>query len=282
VEGTPAARPTRGLWIGIIVAALVVVLLVPMAFGAGLALHLECGLTPLGTESVWTPGVVVNSPPNGSARGWGNGSQLGADGGSPLLGNGSAGVLEVEMTWTVDRTGMVWTAGPGLRDACTQPYWATASAATGTANSAWCPLQGPGNASDVGLSTDTASASCPFLGTSQSAMFHDAFETSCPTGSAYDGGCGAYLEDVGSGIRFTMHVSALDFPVEIPVPGQPAGTWLGVGDPMNQTVLYWTTGPGCWIHESAGASTGLPSGLQTWGSSASVPGQGQTAPCTFG
>jgi hypothetical protein len=267
VNTPPAAPAHRTLWIGLGLAALALILLVPMAFGAGLALHLECSLTPVGSETIWTPGVVVNSPPNGTAIGWANGSVIGADSETVMLGNGSAAVLEVEMNWTVERTGMVWTAGPGLAGRCSQPYWVTAadSGVSSTPNSVWCVLQGPGNASDVGLSPSTPVPGCPFLGTDQAAKFNDTFATSCRNVSAYDAGCGSYtLEDAG-GPRIATHTTVQGLLVEIPVPGQPVAPWLGAGDPANQTVIYTTWGSGCWIFESEDAPAGLSTGLLTWG-----------------
>lgn len=276
-------RPQPKLWVGVAVAALAIVLLVPLAFGAGLAVHAECALTSLGTESEWTPGVIVNSPPNGTAIGWANGSVLGANEVSFPMHNGSAGVLEVLMNWTVDRTSMVWTTGPGFRNACTQPYWATAAGPTGaTADSVWCLLQGPGNGSDLGLSTENPVAGCPFLGTAQAAVFNDSFVVSCPQDSALEGGCETHsFEDAGS-IQATYHASVVGLPVEIPRPGGPAGSWVGVGDPMTQTVTYTIFGPGCWVYEFPAAPAGLASGLPTWGPYSRIPVSGPDPVCTFG
>ncbi len=281
MDAPPERSASHRIWFALLAGIVAIVLLAPMAFGAGVALHYACALTPLGTESLWTPGVVVNSPPNGSAQGWGNGSQLGADSSSPVLGNGSAGVLEVRMNWTVFRTGMSWTVGPGLRNGCTQPYWATAAAVRGVAPSAWCLLQGPGSSSDIGLSTDNPVAGCPFLGTTQAAMFNDSFTARCSNRSAYSGGCGSIQFDEGPLIRTTDRASVTGFSVQIPLPGQSTDTWVDVGDPMNQTVLYSLSVPGCWIHETVGDPAGLSSGLLTWGLYA--PFTHEEYPyCTFG
>ncbi|MCI4327593.1 MAG: hypothetical protein L3K16_08200 [Thermoplasmata archaeon] len=276
----PILRSRHPLWIGVVVAALAMVLLVPLAFGGGLAVHSECTLAPVGTESVWTPGVTVNSPPNGTATGWANGSVLGADEESSPMHNGSAGVLEVLMNWTVDRTTMDWTTGPGLRDACTRPYWATAAGPVGaTADAVWCLLQGPGNGSDIGLSTETPVTGCPFLGTPQAAEFNESFGVGCPSGSALEGGCGARTLEDGGSIRSTFHASVVGLSVEIPLPRGPAGSWIEVADPMNQAVTYTTFGPGCWVYESP---AGPESGLLTWGPYAAIPPPGPNAVCTFG
>ena len=270
------------MWLGIIVVLVALVLLAPMAFGAGLAVHSKCALTALGTESIWTPGVIVNSPPHGLAQGWANGSQFGGGFGTPILGDGSAGVLEVEMNWTVYRTGMVWVAGPGLRDSCLLPYSATAAMESGTPNSAWCLLQGVGSVSDVNLSTSTPVAGCPFLGTEQAAKFNDSFATQCVNRSALQGGCGALRFDNGASIWATFRTSVVGFPVKIPIPGQSAGSWMGVADPMNQTVLDSISGLGCWIYETAGTPTGAPLGPLTWGPFGSLTTQANNPICTFG
>ncbi len=68
-------------------------LLLPAAWGAGLLFHQQCTLTTVGTESLWTPAVIVNAPPNGTAIGWANGSALGAFGGASYsLASGSAAI----------------------------------------------------------------------------------------------------------------------------------------------------------------------------------------------
>ncbi|MCI4332121.1 MAG: hypothetical protein L3K01_00080 [Thermoplasmata archaeon] len=284
------ASPTRGLsrrgWAVVTAGAIALVLLVPMAFGAGLVLHSECVLTRLGTETIWTPGLVVNSPPNGSARGWGNDSQHGVGWGSPLLSNGSAGVLEIEMNWTVSRAGMAWVAGPGVRHACTVPYWATVAVDVRSTNSTWCLLQGPGSPSDVGLSSDTPVAGCPFLGTGTAARLNASFATVCANQSAYQGGCGAMQYAIGPGNRISFRASVIGFPIEIPIPARPAGAWLAVADPMNQTVVSSLSGPGCWVEETVGgpvpAVSGLRLGLLTWGTYAMFPTSGTTPACAHG
>jgi hypothetical protein len=252
-----------------------------MAFGDGLALHLECALTSVGTESIWTPGLVVNSPPNGTAIGWANATQVDGNLQSQVFGNGSATVLEVEMNWTVYRTGMTWTLGPGLRDDCTRPYWAAVAPATGATNMTWCPLQGPGTPSDVGLSTNTPVAGCPFLGTAQAAAFNDSFQLACSNNSAYLGGCGGVSYAIGPFQRITFGASVTGFAIQIPIPGRTGGPSLTVGDPVNQTVHYSLAGPGCWIKETVGAPAGLPFGLLTWGPFGTLT-RAQQLPCTFG
>ncbi|HEV8049706.1 MAG TPA: hypothetical protein VGP88_03835 [Thermoplasmata archaeon] len=278
------ARSARSLplWLAILIPVVALVILLPMAFGAGLALHSTCALTPIGTESIWTPGVVVNSPPNGSALGWANGSTVGGDSTSPVLRNGSAGVVEVEMNWTVYRTGMTWVAGPGLRDQCTRPYWATATATKGFGAIDWCVLQGPDSVSDVGLSPDAPVAGCPFLGTDQAAAFNDSFTLACGNRSAYAGGCGARTVDEAGSVHASFRTSVTGFPVEIPIPGQTTGPWLGVADPMNQTAIASISGLGCWAYEPTGVPAGLSTGLLTWGPYGTLTSVGPNPVCTFG
>jgi hypothetical protein len=275
-------RRNRRVGFGILVGVVAVVLLAPMAFGAGLALHSACALTSLGTESIWTPGLVLNAPPNGTAVGWANGTEVGGNLQTRALGNGSAAVLEVEMNWTVYRTGMAWTVGPGFRDDCTRPYWATVAAASGGPDMTWCPLQGPGSPSDVGVSTTAPVAGCPFLGTSRAAAFNDSFQLACSNNSAYLGGCGGFSYAIGGFQHVTLGASVTGFAVEIPVPGATAGPWLAVGDPVNQTVHYSFSGPGCWIRETVGAPAGLPFGLLTWGPFGTRTMSIQGPPCSFG
>jgi hypothetical protein len=266
VNAAPVAPATRKPLLAVVGVVIVVVLMAPALAGAGLLFHVQCQLTKnLGTESIWTPAAVVNSPPNGTAVGWANGSVLGPYSGSEVgFGNGSAEVVEADLNWTVFDTGMVWTLGPGVPEVCTVSLWPTVSGGSPTAL-AGCLLQGPGNASDENLSVSTPVPGCPFLGTNLSAEFNDSFVLSCPNGLAFQGYCGSFTwQDQGNG-TVTLFESVLGFSIRIPLPGASPTTWISASDPVNQTVRYVLPGSGCWIEEQTGTPPGLPSGLSVWG-----------------
>jgi len=280
---TKSPRSRKPLVVAAVV-GIVAVFSVPALFGAGILFHDQCERTTnLGTESLWTPAVIVNSPPNGTATGWANGSALGPLSGNEVsLGNGSAGVLEVRMNWTVYRTGMVWTLGPGFSDPCTVTLSPTAAGvASGSSPTVWCQLQGPGSASDENLSATTPVPGCSFLGTNLSAEFNDSFVVSCASGSAFDGYCGSFSIQSGGGTVWSVR-SITGFSIQIPLPGTVPTSWITVRDPVNQTVLYVLPGAGCWIEEQTGIPPGLSSGLLVWGPYAPYHGNaGVNSGCPF-
>jgi hypothetical protein len=273
------AGRSRNAWMAATVLGIVGALTIPALFGAGLLFHDQCDLTTsVGTEALWTPALVVNAPPNGTATGWANGSVLGPSSGNEVsVANGSAGVLEVEMSWTVYRTGMAWTLGPGLPDPCTvslQPMLSGLAAGGSTLNA--CLLQGPGGASDENVSATTPVRGCAFLGTNVSAEVNDSFAVSCPSGSAFDTDCGSFVLEQGQRGSLWSARSSVGFPLRIPVPGTFPTSWLSADDPVNQTVIYSLPGPGCWIEEPMrGSPAELPSGLLVWAPSATFH---ETAP----
>ncbi len=240
-------------------------------------------MSTLGTEALWTPAVVVNSPPNGSATGWANGSFLGSSSGTSVsLSNGSAGVLEVKLNWTIGRLGLVWLLGPGFAQSCPSTYSIVVSGSPHP-TTAWCSLRDGPAVSDINLSTSGPVDGCPFLGTNGAASFDDSFRAYCLNGSAYAGHCGASSISLGAVGWAVMRISYTGFAIHVPVPGAESSPWLAVADPVNQAVNYKLVGPGCFIHEAVGNLAGTEVGLLAWGPTeplarASAPSD---SPCQF-
>jgi len=285
VASPVADHRSRKPFVAGVAVAIVAIFGLPAIFGAGILFHEECALvTNLGTESLWTPGAIVNAPPNGTAVGWANGSVMGPlSGNGAGVGNGTVEVLEVDLNWTVFRTGLVWTLGPGFSNSCSVSLWPTASGlAGGQSPITWCVLQGPGSLSDINLSANSPVAGCSFLGTNTSAEFNDSFVVSCLYGSAYDGHCGSFTIQEGGAGTFTSWESITGFSIRIPLPGTVPTRWIPAPDPVDQTVRYVLPGPGCWIEEQNGVPPGLSSGLLVWGPYAPYnPNVGINSACPF-
>ena len=271
-SSVPTRRRRTALFASSATAAVVLVLLAPSFFGAGLLFHRACGtVATLGTEAIWTPAAIVNSPPNGTARGWGNGTVLGpVAGNSVVQSNGSAGLLEIDLNWTVTQLGSVWVAGAGLAESCAATNGVTVAPVTTTQFEPSCALQSAGSSSDANLTPANPVPGCPFLGTDQSARFDDTYGATCNAGTSAESPCpgqsiyvsSTYIE---TGVFFTTWITG--YLLQIPVPGTSPTEWLPVGDPVTQTVVYHLFGPRCYLGEYVGGLPGGAEGLMSWRSS---------------
>ncbi len=260
VPESPVLRRTgrhrTELTVGVVI-AVAGALLIPTAFGAGLLLHRECQVvSTAGSEAIWTPAAIVNAPPNGSARGWANGSVMGPlSGNSIALDNGSSGLLEVDLNWTVLRLGEVWAIGPGLPTSCLETFAVSAEPLTLKDHLVWCTLQSSPSASDIGLNASLPVEGCSFLGTNQSARFSDTYAVACPGAYGTPVPCPSNLVAVTPiypGIGLYITISITGFSIEIPIPSDPHGDWLPVGDPISQTEKYGLSRGACYQYEALG------------------------------
>jgi hypothetical protein len=205
-------------------------------------------------EQVWTPILIITSPPNGTAEGWSNGTlaHLGVSGPA----NGTALGVYSLINWSIMKAGTETEKGTGVSQGCPPTYVAGLNQSYQSPQQiCYYQLASP---SDAGLSVNrSVYPGCSFLGGNDVAWFNATFNTSLP--------CPTYCyEYLGVGNTLTTTGDSTDFTLNVPYVLSGVTHWASGPVYQTITVRYTEQGPGCFQPRVFGESS--PSyGFLTWG-----------------
>lgn len=232
----------KGLFATFLGVAIAVGIIAPSVIGGqlhGASGTMVCAVTGVATsEAVWTPLMIVTSPPQGNADGFTQGDGIAQHQWVGGVANGSASGVYADVNWTIERLGLVPGASFWNGSACPAPFVAVVNQTTGSAAGRVCQLQGP-SPSDWGLDVNKSNPACPFLGTANVGWLNASFGNSLHCSS-----WGCYLF-VGANSRSPFANSVGDLGISVPFSLSGVMYWTQGLLPGSVTVQYNLTGPGC-------------------------------------